>query len=123
MILINSKPMGFYYEEKPFLSLRGLLSLESELDRAGKYVTVDKGAVKFVSNGADIMIPGIVEADAGIVEDDFVWIREETHHKPLAVGMAIIPGAEIMLKKSSGEGGKAVKTIHYVGDRIWDVDG
>jgi len=123
LILVNNKPMGFYYEEKPFLSLRGLLALESELTRAGKYVTVDKGAVKFVSNGADIMIPGIVEAEASIVEGDFVWIREETHHKPLAVGTALIPGAEIMLKKSSGEGGKAVRTIHYVGDKIWEVGG
>lgn len=122
LIIINNAPMGFYYENKPFLSLRALLALESELGNAMKYITVDKGAVRFVSNGADIMIPGIVEAEPSIEPGDFVWIREETHHKPLAVGIATLTGEDIMAKKAGGEGGKAVRTIHYVGDRIWQIE-
>jgi predicted RNA-binding protein (TIGR00451 family) len=74
------------------------------------------GAIKFVTNGADVMGPGIVDADKGISENDPVWICDEKHHKPLAVGIATING-EQMINKIKG---KAVKVIHYVGDNLWN---
>ncbi|HVM45702.1 MAG TPA: RNA-binding protein [Candidatus Thermoplasmatota archaeon] len=83
-----------------------------------RYVTVDMGAVKFVNNGADIMAPGIVEADPGIQPGDLVWIRDEKNKVPLAVGEAILPGAQM----PRGPKGKAVKSLHHVGDEIWNLD-
>ena len=74
---------------------------------------VDSGAVRFVVNGADIMKPGIVSADPEIAVGDLVVIVEERHKKPLAVGRALVPGSEM-----KGEG-KAVKSMHHVGDSIW----
>jgi PUA domain protein len=64
-------------------------------------------------NGADIMSPGIVFADPEIVAGDLVVVAEEKHRKPLAIGRALIPGTEM-----KGEG-KAVKSLHHVGDQIW----
>ena len=81
-----------------------------------RFVTVDSGAVRFLANGADVMAPGIVEADPGIVEGDVVWVREHTHGRPLSVGTALRPGASMV----HGEG-KAVEVFHYVGDRLWKL--
>lgn len=82
------------------------------------HVTVDMGAIKFVNNGADVMAPGITEADPAIQVGDLVWIRDEKNGVPLAVGEAIVPGAQM----PRGPKGKAVKNLHRVGDPVWDVD-
>lgn len=73
------------------------------------------GAIRFVANGADIMSPGIVDADNNIEEGDQVWICDEEHYKPLAVGIALCSGPA-MIKENTG---KAIQNIHYVGDDLW----
>ena len=78
---------------------------------------VDMGAVKFVTNGADVMSPGIVDADENIIEGDQVWICDEEHYKPLAVGIAIMNGKQMISERQ----GKSVKIIHYVGDVLWNL--
>ncbi len=100
-------------DEIPFPTIKGAL----ELEITKKYVVVDMGAVKFVAKGADVMSPGIVDADSGIQEEDFVIIVDETHRKPLAIGKAIISGHEMVEKNE----GKAVKAIHYIGDKLWNL--
>lgn len=81
------------------------------------FVVVDKGAVRFVSRGADIMAPGVVDADLGIRKGDPVWVKEETHGKVIAVGISLMDGEEMIeLDK-----GKAVRNVHWVGDRIWKL--
>ncbi len=81
----------------------------------GYYVTVDMGAVPHVVNGADVMVPGIVEVWEGIRKGDVVWVRDEKYHKPLCVGISLMDAEEIL----KSERGKAVKNVHYVGDKIW----
>ena len=71
------------------------------------------GHGKVIFNGADIMKPGIVSADPEIAVGDLVVIVEERHNKPLAIGRALVAGTEM-----KGEG-KAVKSLHHVGDAIW----
>jgi PUA domain protein len=61
------------------------------------------------------MAPGITDADIGIQNDDLVWVCDERHKKPLAVGIAMMTGEEMKTKKP----GKAIKILHYVGDRLW----
>ncbi len=78
-------------------------------------VTVDAGAVSFVSDGADIMRPGIVEADPDIDAGDLVVIREETHGKILAVGRSRETGTDLV-----GDSGKVIDSIHHVGDELYD---
>ena len=79
-------------------------------------VVVDMGAVPHIANGADVMAPGIVDADHNICEDDQVWISDEKHRKPLAIGIAIMNGEQMINEKQ----GKAIRTIHYVGDLLWN---
>ena len=111
VIFVGQDILGLVYEGKPFLTIRGLLKYRPER----RSVTVDMGAVPFVTNGADVMGPGITDADETVAEGDLVWIKDIKNGAPLAVGKALRSGAE--LKNKSG--GKAIKTIHYVGDKLW----
>lgn len=111
LIFVNNDILGLVYEGKPFLTVRGLLKYKPE----ARAVTVDMGAVPYVTNGADIMGPGIVDADPNIKEGDLVWIRDIKNKVPLAVGMSLRSGNSLKSK----EKGKAIKAIHNVGDKLW----
>ena len=111
LIFVGNDILGLVYEGKPFLTVRGIQRYKPER----RYVTVDMGAVRFVTNGADVMGPGITEADDDISEGDLVWIRDEKNKVPLAVGIALRDSAGIRTK----EKGKAIQMLHFVGDKLW----
>jgi PUA-domain protein len=111
VFLVNDSIDFMMYQDKVVLTLQGVNTYQLR----NKYVVVDMGAVGFIIKGADVMAPGVTDADAGIQKDDLVWICDEKHRKPLAVGIALVTGEEMRTNKS----GKAVKTLHYVGDRFW----
>ena len=94
------------------LSVRGLLM--NSVERG--WVQVDMGAVPYVCNGANTMSAGINDVSPEVVKGQHVWIREENHHKPLAIGIALM-NAEEMLTSTKG---KAIKSLHYIGDKIWN---
>jgi PUA domain protein len=77
---------------------------------------VDMGAVKFVSSGADVMRPGIVELDQSIKKDELVVVVDQNHKKPLCIARALFPGEEIFKMKQ----GKVLKSLHWVGDPVWN---
>jgi PUA-domain protein len=110
LIFVDGRPLIMMMEGTPFFTVLGAI----ELKPSKKLVIVDSGAVRFIANGADVMNPGIVFADQDISMGDLVVIVEERHKKPLAVGRALVPGSEM-----HGEG-KAVKSLHHVGDQIWE---
>ena len=114
VIFVGGKILAFVLDSVPFLTVRGLLRYGA----TKRFVTVDMGAVKFVYNGADVMGPGIVEADPAISSGDLVWIRDMKNNQPLAIGRAIYTAQQMVLK----EKGKAVSSIHHVGDKLWAVD-
>lgn len=112
-ILVDNEPLIFMVEEQPFLTVKGALRMKPKKRR----VVIDMGAIKFVSKGADIMCPGILDADLEISKGDLVIVVDEVHGKPLAIGRALISGDDMMRDK-----GKAIKSMHYVGDRIWRME-
>jgi PUA-domain protein len=114
LYLIDKKPQVVDSGEWVFPTLKGLL----EHPLPERRVVVDSGAVAFVVNGADIMRPGIVSVSGDIRAGCPVQVVEERHGKPLAVGIALFDSGEIMEKES----GKMVKTIHYIGDELWNVE-
>ena len=98
-------------EDEPFLTVEGANAYPPERN----VVTVDAGAISFVSDGADVMRPGIVEADDSIAAGDLVAINEEGHGKFLAVGRAKTDGDDMV-----GDSGKVVESIHHVGDDLFE---
>ena len=93
----------------PFLS-------ETEILKKFPSVEVDMGAVKFMCKGANLMRPGIkkfTEFEKG----KLVCIVEETHHKFLAVGKAMVSSLEL----ENMEKGEVVQNIHYISDKFWET--
>ncbi|MEM2759995.1 MAG: PUA domain-containing protein [Nitrososphaerales archaeon] len=92
-----------------------LLANEDAL-RSFPSVSVDMGAVKFVCNGAKVMRPGIVKMDK-FDRDDIVVIKDDTHGKYLAVGIALVSSSEAQTMSK----GAVVDNMHYVSDRFWQA--
>jgi predicted RNA-binding protein (TIGR00451 family) len=97
-----------------FLTLRGFL----EHSDSAKWVNVDHGAIPFLMNGADCMVAGIQDADPSIEVGDLVWIRDMKHKRPLAIGWTTMDSSELIASSK----GKGIKTLHWVGDELWDMD-
>jgi len=111
LVLVDGEPHVFFVDGEPFLTVRGANAYPPQR----RIVTVDAGAVQFVSDGADVMRPGIVDADDAIAPGDLVTIVEETHGKALAVGRALEPGHDLV-----GDSGKVVESVHHVGDDLYE---
>jgi PUA domain protein len=112
VVLVDDNPDVVRFEGgEAFLTVRGA----NRHDPTTGIVTVDAGAISFVSDGADVMRPGIVEADPEIAEGDLVTVAEETHGKTLAIGRALVDGSEM-----PGDSGKVVDSVHHVGDDLFE---
>jgi PUA domain protein len=111
VLLVDDSINFFMYNNKLVFTLQGLNRYQPNTN----FVVVDMGAIGFITKGADVMAPGITDADPMIQKDDLVWICDEKYRKILAVGVALITGEEMKTKNP----GKAVKILHYVGDRLW----
>ena len=112
VVLVDGDPLVLYLDGEPFVTVQGANALSPER----RVVTVDAGAIEFVSNGADVMRPGIVEADTDIAEGELVVVDEETHGKFHAVGRALTAGSDLV-----GEEGRVVELIHHVGDDLFEL--
>ncbi len=108
IISVETGPVLMLHEGRPIPLLAAVENVKL------KKVVVDMGAVPFVTKGADIMAPGIVAANEKIEAGEIILIVDERHGKPLAIGRALVRGAEI-----KGPKGKVVKNLHHVGDDIW----
>jgi PUA domain protein len=111
VVLVDGDPLVLYVDDEPFLTVEGA----NDYPPQKHVVTVDAGAISFVSDGADVMRPGITEADDDIAEGDLVAIAEESHGKVLAIGRAMTGGADMV-----GDSGKVVSSIHHVGDDLFE---
>ncbi len=78
-------------------------------------VMVDMGAVKFMCKGANVMRPGIKKFTE-FEKDKIVCVVEESQHKFLAVGKAIVSSSEL----ENMEKGEVVKNLHYISDKFWE---
>jgi PUA domain protein len=79
-------------------------------------VVVDMGAVKFMCNGANVMRPGIKNY-SDFSKDDIICVVEESQHKFLAVGKALVNSSE-MKEMPKGE---VIKNLHYISDKYWEI--
>ena len=81
---------------------------------------VDKGAIRFVLSGANIMCPGLTHVNAKMTpvdEGTVVGIFAEGKTNPLAVGKTSMSTKEIT-EKNKGVG---VENYHYLNDGLWQM--
>lgn len=114
LYLVNGEPYFIRMKDLLIPSLKAILNEAVQLPK----VTVDMGAVGFITKGADVMVPGIVKVDDHVKQFSLVTIVDEKHNKPLAVGLALM-GAETIKNSNKGP---AIKNLHYIGDTIWNFE-
>ncbi|XP_045480007.1 malignant T-cell-amplified sequence 1 homolog [Harmonia axyridis] len=81
---------------------------------------VDKGAIKFVLSGANIMCPGLTSPGAKMTEvpkDTIVAIMAEGKEHALAIGKTML-STEDIAKVNKGIG---VENCHYLNDGLWQM--
>ncbi len=113
-LIIEGRVAFLMIDEVAFPSLRTILDRGMDV----RWAEVDEGAVRFLANGADVMAPGVTGADPSLGEGDWVYVRDGRHRRPLVVGRALMSGPDMVV----ADKGKAVETLHYVGDRIWEFE-
>lgn len=81
---------------------------------------VDKGAIKFILSGANIMCPGLTSPGAKLLDvpkDTVVAIMAEGKEHALCIGLTKMSTEEIK-KKNKGIG---VDNLHYLNDGLWHM--
>jgi len=111
VVLVDGDPLVWYPEGEPFVTVRGANATSPTTG----VVTVDAGAISFVSDGADVMRPGVTEADDDVEAGDLIVVQEESHGKALAIGRALTSGDDMV-----GFSGKVVESLHHVGDELYE---
>ncbi len=81
-----------------------------------KEIVVDKGAIRFVSNNADVFRAGITEIDKSIKKGDILQIVDENNHRAIAVGKAMYNAKEMEDMKE----GKVIKNLLCVKSKVWN---
>jgi len=113
VFLIKDGRIWFFdYENQQIPTIHFLRENDVDLPK----IIVDIGAIRFITNGADVMAPGIVHFDVGITKGSVVAIREEKANSLLGIGISLINSEEFHKVKQ----GKVVKTIHHLKDTIWE---
>ncbi|MCS7115459.1 MAG: PUA domain-containing protein [Nitrososphaerota archaeon] len=112
IFFINGEPLLFKKTGDGFFPTL----LFKEFFASSPKIVVDMGAVPHICNGANVMAPGVVRFEGNFNKGDLVFVVDEKYTKPIAIGEAIYSYAEVAEVKH----GVVVKTIHFVGDRIWN---
>lgn len=80
---------------------------------------VDRGAIKHVINGADVMVPGL-RSERAVIENDVekgqvVAVYAESKEHAIAVGLTKMSTAQMRLNDK----GVAVENVHHLSDGLW----
>lgn len=117
-ILVNSLGTHLFYRQREgqyFPSLR----LVHQFPDIAPTMQVDRGAIKFVLSGANIMCPGLTSPGGlvpdGIESEQVVTIMAEDKQYALAIGLTKMSGHDIKTINK----GIAVESIHYLNDGLW----
>lgn len=80
---------------------------------------VDRGAIKHVINGADVMVPGL-RSERAVIQDEVergrpVAVFAESKEHAIAVGITKMSTDQMRINDK----GVAVESVHYVSDGLW----
>mmetsp|Transcript_23820 Transcript_23820/g.28758 ORF Transcript_23820/g.28758 Transcript_23820/m.28758 type:complete len:186 (-) Transcript_23820:567-1124(-) len=118
MVVVDGQPMFFSNRDGTYFPTLRLL--HKYPDMMAK-LRVDRGAIKFVLSGANIMCPGLTSPGATIhdhVDNEApVAIFAEGKEHALAVGLTTMSTKDILAINK----GVGVETMHYLNDGLWKI--
>ncbi|XP_007436245.3 malignant T-cell-amplified sequence 1 [Python bivittatus] len=117
ILTVNGELLFFRQREGPFYPTLRLLH---KYPFILPHQQVDKGAIKFVLSGANIMCPGLTSPGAKLypaAADTIVAIMAEGKQHALCVGVMKISADDIE-KVNKGIG---IENIHYLNDGLWHM--
>eukprot|EP00475_Leptophrys_vorax_P012929 TRINITY_DN19307_c0_g2_i1.p1 TRINITY_DN19307_c0_g2~~TRINITY_DN19307_c0_g2_i1.p1 ORF type:complete len:182 (+),score=20.19 TRINITY_DN19307_c0_g2_i1:101-646(+) len=116
LVVVNGVPLFFNIRDGPYMPTLRLLHQYPSMMR---HMQVDRGAIKFVMSGANIMCPGLTSKggsmDDGIPANAPVAIFAEGKENAMAIGFTKMSSDEIR-KVNKGIG---VDLMHYLNDGLW----
>ncbi|GMK58534.1 hypothetical protein CspeluHIS016_0505660 [Cutaneotrichosporon spelunceum] len=115
---VNSVPIFFNHFDGPFIpTLRVLHRYPTLLPQ----VQIDRGAIKFLLAGANMMAPGLLSKGGvlpdGLAKDAIVAIHAEGKEHACGIGRMSASSDEI---RKSGKG-VAIEVVCWVGDDFWKI--
>jgi PUA domain protein len=111
-ILYNNGEKMFIVVKRSKKEIKKIIPhLKNLIDEGIPSVYVDRGAIPFLINGADIMRPGIQKFE-NFDEGDILIVRDEEYSKSLAIGEALFDSENMKSQKK----GVSVKVLHCIGD-------
>jgi len=118
LICVNNEILFFNEREGPYYPhLRILHKYPTILPQ----VQVDRGAIKFVMQGANIMCPGLTSPGGALPEDlptsSVVAVMAEGKKHALGIGFMKLSSKEIR-ETNKGIG---IDNIHYLNDGLWKM--
>ncbi|KAL0651069.1 hypothetical protein Bca4012_093760 [Brassica carinata] len=118
LVVVNNVPLFFCIRDGPYMPTLRLLH---QYPNIMKRFQVDRGAIKFVFSGANIMCPGLT-SPGGVLDEEVdaerpVAIYAEGKQHALAIGFTKMSAKDI---KSINKG-IGVDNMHYLNDGLWKV--
>ncbi|KAI3910026.1 hypothetical protein MKW92_050113 [Papaver armeniacum] len=129
LVVVNNVPLFFNIRDGPYMPTLRLLHqcipvlyqflVDPEIM---KKLQVDRGAIKFVLAGANIMCPGLT-SPGGVLDDEVaeetpVAIMAEGKQHALAIGFTKMSAKDIKaINKGIG-----VDNMHYLNDGLWKME-
>jgi PUA domain protein len=119
VVLVNNVPLFFNIRDGPYMPTLRLLH---QYPNVMKKLQVDRGAIKFVLAGANIMCPGLTSPggalDDDVAEETPVAIMAEGKQHALAIGFTKMSAKDIRaINKGIG-----VDNMHYLNDGLWKTE-
>ena len=116
---INDEPCFIQPKEGPILPYLKLLHKYPFLLPTCQ---VDKGAIKHIIGGANVMVPGLISKGGKLptekeIPHNMIAVNCEGMENALAIGQMQMSAEEMEKKKE----GIAIEVITYIGDEAWNI--
>nr|CAD1828490.1 unnamed protein product [Ananas comosus var. bracteatus] len=119
LVVMNNVPLFFNVRDGPYMPTLRLLHQYPDIM---KKFQVDRGAIKFVLAGANIMCPGLTSPGGAlndeVLEETPVAIMAEGKEHALAIGFTKLSAKDIRTVNK----GIGVDNMHYLNDGLWKME-
>lgn len=112
----DARPLFFQMRDSPYLPTLATLHKYPILLPV---LRVDRGAIKHVVNGADVMVPGL-RSERAVIEDEvergaYCAVMAESKEHAIAIGKCLMSSDQMR----QNDKGIAIESIHHLSDGLW----